>query len=582
MSGRYRDAAPPAAGIGTIPRLLARSAARCPDAAALSWPGPEGTRSITYGALASLVERLGASLAAGGFGPGKTAALLAPNGPDWVIAYLAATSCGGAIVPLDTQLAGEDARRLVEHAGASVLFLGSGLAPAHPPLTGEPGIRTIVVGGDGDHPGSLAAAAADGERRLASGDRRFPERRDAVRDGDAAAICYTSGTTGAPKGVVLEHRNIVFDVEACIRRIPFRGSDTFLCILPLYHTYAATANLLAPLAVGARVFFGRSVKSRDIREDVQRERVTVILGVPILFERMAQGFEKRTGELPATRRLLFAAAARALEALGSAAGRNLAVRAFRRQREAAGIGSVRFCISGAAALRDETDRVLSRLGLPVLQGYGMTEAAPVISVNPLDRPRRGTLGPPLPGIEVRLRDANEDGVGEIVVRGPNVMRGYLKNPAATAGAFEDGWLLTGDLGTIDADGYIAFVGRLKSIIVTGGGKNVYPDEIEARLDARPCILESIVLAVRDRRGNERVGAIVVPDLEAIAAMPGARAGDDAVGEIVAAEVRAACAELPEYKRIVEWRIRREELPKTSTRKIKRHLVRWPDGGKDGA
>ena len=235
-------------------------------------------------------------------------------------------------------------------------------------------------------------------------------------------------------------------------------------------------------------------------------------------------------------------------------------------------------MSGAAALKKETERTLSSLGLPVLQGYGMTEASPVISVNPLSRPRRGTVGPPLPLMEARIDCPDEAGVGEIVVRGPSVMAGYLDDPGETAAVLRDGWLHTGDLGFIGPKGYITFAGRKKSVIVTAGGKNVYPDEIEMLLERSPFILECLVLAARDRKGNEQVAAIVVPDYEAIAAgaVAAGPMSDEQVRHLITAEVRAACADLPEYKRVREVRIRNEEFPKTSTRKIKRHLVKWPE------
>lgn len=567
--------APTAPADGTVPALVERAIRERPDATALKCREAAGDRAVTYGELGRLVEALGATLVARGLPAGGRVALLAENGPEWAIAYLAALSCGAAIVPLDTQLGENEIRRCLMHCGASFLVVSRATAASFPGGPVHPGVETLVIAGaDGDAPRSLAAATAGGERLLASGDRRFHERRAAVRPGDAAAICYTSGTTGQPKGIVLTHRNIAANVESCVRRIPVRSADVFLSILPLHHTFAATANLLVPLSIAAEVFFGRSLKSRDIREDVERERVTIMIGVPLLFDRMAAAFDKRVAELPAARRLLFRTAGAAIDALGRLLRAEFAPRVFRPLRAAAGIGTLRFCISGGAALKDETERTFFSIGLPVLQGYGLTEAAPVVSVTPLGRRRRGTVGPPLPGVEIRIHEPDKEGVGEILVRGPNVMAGYLDDPAATAGVLRDGWLHTGDLGTIGADGCIAVAGRKKSVIVTAGGKNVYPDEIEMRLGRSPFVRECVVLAVRDRRDNERVGAIVVPDYESIAASRG-RMTDEEVRALVAAEVRAACAELPEYKRVREIRVRSEEFPKTSTRKVRRHLVTWP-------
>ncbi len=563
----------------TLPGLIEPSMRSRPKKTALKSRGEGAERSISYGELDGLVAALGASLAARGLKPGGRVALLAENGAEWAITYLAVTAAGAAIVPLDTQLRENEIRNLVLHSESSFLVVSRSLADAFSGDIELPGVRVISIGAGAARNGyPFEDALAEGARLIAAGDRRFHERRAAVRPDDIAAICYTSGTMGQPKGVVLLHRNIASDVESCAGRIPFNGNDVFLCILPLFHTYATTTNLLAPLSVGASVFFGRSLKSRDIRDDIAREGVTVLLGVPLLFERMATTIEKRLGEMPAPRRILVKAANAVVSTAGRLIGTDLARPAFRAQRAARGLGTIRFCVSGAAALKAETERTLSRLGIPVLQGYGMTEAAPVISANPLDRPRRGTVGPPLPGIEIRIEEPDGDGIGEILVRGPNVMAGYLKNPAATQEVLREGWLHTGDLGRLGADGYLTFIGRKKSVIVTAGGKNVYPDEIETRLAASPYILESLVLPVRDRRGNEQVGAIVVPDYESFSRLADSRGGmnEDEIAAVIAAEIRSVCADLPEHKRVREWRLRPSEFPKTSTRKIKRHLVKWPE------
>jgi len=536
--------------------------------------------TISYAEFGRLLSHLGAGLISRGLRPRDRVALFAENGPEWGLMYSAATSCGAAIVPLDTQLKGNELRHLLGHAGARFLVASRSLLDETIGEAALPGIQVIVMGergGISDAP-SLDDLIAEGQALAARGSRAFEERSDAVTPDDIAAICYTSGTTGQPKGVVLLHRNLVSNVESCRRRVPFVETDTFLSILPLYHTYATTCNLLAPLSTGAAIYFGRSLKSREIREDIEREGITVICGVPLLFEHMARSLEKRLAARPAHERLLFHATAPAIAALGRAFHMNLARILYRKKLAASGLGTLRFCISGAAALKDGIGRALSSAGIPVLQGYGMTEASPVISVNPLESPRRGSIGPPLPGVEVRIDQPDDAAIGEIIVRGPNVMWGYLDNPGATRDVLREGWLHTGDIGRIDRDGYITFIGRQKSVIVTGGGKNVYADELETVLNGVWCILESIVLPAKDRKGNEQVAAIIVPDYEALASSGRSAEDltDERVKELVTAEVRGICAGFPEYKRIREVRIRNEELPKTSTRKVKRHLVSWPE------
>ncbi|MGD1048572.1 MAG: AMP-binding protein [Candidatus Krumholzibacteriaceae bacterium] len=563
----------------TLPALFRETVALNAARAAMKTRGGAGGASISYEEFGRLVSRLGAGLIARGVAPGDRVGLLADNGPEWGFVYAAATSIGAAIVPLDTQLKGAEIRRFLVHSNAKVLFVSPRLLDEGIADAARSGLQLVIIGDESGVPGTLALndLVAEGARAPGGGPEVFEERARGVKPDDVAAICYTSGTTGEPKGVVLSNRNLVSNVESCRRRIPFIETDTFLSLLPLHHTYSTTCNLLAPLSTGAAIFFGRSLKSRDIRDDIERQGVTVICGVPLLFEKMAKTIEKRVAERPAYERFLLRATAPAVAALGRATRRNTARALFRRRLAADGLASIRFCVSGAAALKDDVESSLSMIGIAVLQGYGMTEASPVISVNPLGRARRGSLGPPLPGVEVRIGEPDDGGAGEILVRGPNVMAGYLDNPRATAEVLRDGWLHTGDIGKLGRDGYLTFIGRMKSVIVTAGGKNVYADEIETALNGCWCILESIVLPAKDRKGNEQVAAIIVPDHEAISASrePAGNLTDEGVESLVTAEVRKICAELPEYKRIREVRIRNEELPKTSTRKVKRHLVTWP-------
>jgi len=598
-----KDAARPIRGAGTLPALLARAIEANPTRIAIKARRSSGDVLITYYELQRHVARIGAGLVSRGLEGGDRVALLAENGPDWPLVYAAALCAGGVIVPLDPQLKGNEIIHLLHHCEARYLFISSDLY--HERLGGmaPQGIEPILIrsygngngglrgdGSDGRHGDERAAASAENISGVLSLDdlaaagkdvdrttKELSRRAASVASDDVASICYTSGTTGHPKGVVLLHRNLAANVESCAARIPFRSDDVFLCILPLHHAMTTTCSMLAPLAVGACIYFGRSLKSRDIREDIEREGVTVMVGVPLLFEHMAKSLEKRLGELPAPARLLFRLSRPAVEAASRVTGRNVARAVFRRKLEAGGLASLRFCISGAAALRCDVEDTFRSVGLTLLQGYGMTEASPVISVNPPEAPRRGTIGPPLPGVVVKLGEPNAEGIGEILVRGENVMRGYYKDPDATRDVLADGWLATGDLGTIDSRGYITFVGRKKSVIVPAGGKNVYPDELESLLNESPFIVESIVVPARDRKGNEQVAAIVVPDIDAISAAPECGgASEESVQRIIGAEIKRVCDGLPEHKRIRDFRIRSEELPKTTTRKVKRHLVMWPE------
>ncbi|MDD3643538.1 MAG: AMP-binding protein, partial [Candidatus Krumholzibacteria bacterium] len=533
--------------IGTLPDLYEYAMRTYGRSVYMRKHHPWGYQSITYQEFGALVSYIGAGLIDRGLSRGDRVVLIADNCPEWVLVYAAVTSCGAAIVPLEPRMPQNEIHHLLIHSEASFIV-------ASPQIWGDSisgmnlgGVTAIVIGEAQDAAGaaSLSGIMAAGREKITGGDTAFFNARSRTAPDDIAAISYTSGTTGQPKGAVLLHRNLLADLEAVHGRLVVRSSDVFLSILPLHHTFASMTDMLVPLLRGAALAFARSLKPRIILEDIRTEKVTVFAGVPLLYEHIARllppgragggGKPGFLGKIAAVFRRLLRLVRRGRPAPeGSPAGV---------------LAQIRFCISGAAALRPDVERILSGAGLKVLQGYGLTEASPVVSVNPLDRPRRGTVGPALPGIEVSIEAPDADGVGEIVVRGPNVMKEYFKNPGATSAALRGGALRTGDLGRIDRDGYLTIVGRRKSVIVTSGGKNVYPDELEALLVASPMILECAVLPVKDGKGNARPGAVVVPDYEALATVPGVQGpgSEERIRDIIAAEIREACAPLPDYK-----------------------------------
>lgn len=565
---------------GTLPTLFDYAAENFASSVAMKSRFSWGYLSITYQELDTLISSLGAGLIANGLEKGDRVALIAENSPEWTIAYAAATSCGAIVVPLDIQFNANEIRYLILHSEVTFLITSQKVFSEKIEGMNLAGIHVMIIGEGKAKEGATAIGdvMAIGKERIKSGKRDLFERKTEINPEDPAAICYTSGTTGQPKGAVLLHRNITSNVWAARERIPLGPDDVFLCLLPLHHTFSTTCTFLAPLASGSTIFFARSMKSRDIKEDLGREGITVFTSVPLLFDHTAAAIRKKLAEAPAMRRILFRAMTSLAAGLGKISGHNVARIFFKKQLAAAGFGSIRFFVSGAAALRAETENTLAAIGIPVLQGYGQTEASPVISVNTLGKIKRGSVGPALAGIEAVVDNPNEEGIGEIIVRGPNIMKGYFKNEEATAMTLIDGWLHTGDLAKIDSEGYITIVGRQKSLIVTAGGKNVYPDEIESLLDNSPYILESVVLAVKDRKGNDRVAAVIVPDYDALGSsdLLEGELSQETIRSTIAGEIKEICNGLAEYKRIRDFQIRDEELPKTTTRKIKRHLVKWID------
>jgi long-chain acyl-CoA synthetase len=565
-------------GFRTLPELFDTAAQRYTQRIAMKSHHPWGYQSISYQEYHRLITLLGEGLIANGLEQGDRVVIIAENSPEWTLVYAAVTSCGAVIVPLDAQLRDNEIRHLLIHSEARFLVTSLRIYAEKIESMNLEGL-VVIVAAERETTGTfmtLTEVMALGKERIGSGSDRLAGRAREVKPNDLAVISYTSGTTGQPKGAMLLHRNLVSNVESLRLRVPFTEEDVFYNILPLHHTFATTCNFLAPFSHGSAIIFGRSLKSRDIRDDLGREQVTIFNGVPLLFEHMAVSIKKNLEEAPRPKRLLFRAVSGVATGLGRILKRNINRAVFKSRLTASGLGSIRLCISGAAALRPDVEETFNAIGITILQGYGLTEASPVIAVNPPDRIKRGTVGPPLPGVEVVIDSPNEQGVGEIVATGENIMQGYFKNPEATGETLMEGRLFTGDLGVLDRDGYLSILGRKKSVIITAGGKNVFPGEIEHQLAKSPYILESMVLGITGRKGNERIGAIIVPDYDALGAAPKLLSdrSEEAIRTLLASEIKNACSALPDYKHVVDFQIRDTELPKTTTRKLKRHLVKW--------
>lgn len=388
---------------------------------------------------------------------------------------------------------------------------------------------------------------------------------------DVAATIYTSGTTDRPKGVMLTHRNIVSDVAACYRAVRFE-EERFLSVLPMHHSLESTGGFLLPLYSGSHITFARNLKSKNILADLKACRASVMLGVPLLFQKMLEGIHRGVRKRLVLTRVAFRALMRVVRVAERGGKADLGRSLFRGLREKAGLGSLRLLVVGGAPLLPHIPREFRHLGIKMLQGYGLTEASPVLTLNPEEAPMDESVGLPLPEVEVTVLDPDENGQGELAFRGPMVMKGYYRNPEATADVLDnEGWLKTGDLGHQDRQGYLYVSGRKKNLIVTAAGKNVSP-EVEAELNLSPFVLKSMVHGQAAPNKGEEVHAVIVPDYEAIGAhVSGKRLSDDEIRRLIQKEVRSCMKALAPYKHVKAFRIQDEEFPKTSTRKIKRHL-----------
>ncbi len=543
----------------TINGLVAHAVKAWPDRPYLLTRSGETVRVRSYGEVLRDATDVAGGLIGLGVQPGERVALLAENRPEWIGAYLAILLAGATVVPVDSLMSSAEIASILKMAQARLLITTKKFAAALAQAGGDEAQATTLL---------MEADAAPEHAVPRRAGVPLPE----VQPADVAAVIFTSGTTGFSKGVVLTHGNLCTDAQAVLEADILRVEDNFHLLLPLHHTYSSTVNMTCCLALGGRSTFAASYKSRDILDDIRVAQVTILVGVPQVFENIMHGMRRAVGEASLLRRALFHAIygiSAALYPLGIRAGRPL----FRSLRAKAGMESLGMMISGGAALQPAVNRFFERLGFTLLQGYGLTETSPVISVNLPRRNRIGSVGLPLHTVEFRIDSPDADGVGEICVRGPMVMQGYFENPAATADVLRDGWFHTGDVGRVDGDGFVFITGRLKNVIVTGAGKNVHPEEIESRLNASPYVQESLVKGMERKKGaGEELEAILVPDNAAVELARDQGHPVDVRGELEKV-IEAYNHSVPAYRRIRQWTMQEEELAKTSTRKVRRYLYR---------
>jgi long-chain acyl-CoA synthetase len=540
----------------TIIGLLARARKLWPDRPYLQVRVAQTVHSLTFKDVAEQAETSARILLQKGVRPGDHVALLSDNRPSWVTSYFAILLTGAVVVPVDSLMSPPEIVNVLKMAEVRLMVTTSRFLDALMTVEAFREVSAECLLLD-------RSLTADGKPPT---DSPFP----LPQPSDVAAIIFTSGTTGFSKGVVLTHANLCADLQAIEDAGVLREDDSFLLLLPLHHTYSSTVNMLGALALGSRALLATSYKSRDIVDDVRIGELSMLVGVPLVFEKLMTAIRRAVSDSPPAKRLLFRtlySLSAALHGLGIPAGRLF----FRSLRRAAGMRTLRHMISGGAALPPEVNRFFEYLGFELLQGYGLTETSPVLCVNRPRHMRIGSVGPPLPGIELRIESPDENGIGEICARGPVVMQGYHENPQATADVLKDGWLHTGDAGYLDQTGRLHITGRIKNLIVTGAGKNVYPEEIEAQLNLSPCILESLVVGRRDKRGaGEELAAMIVPD-------KGYLEWEIEHGRHVNVEVEIKRVvdsyndSAPAYRRIRQWKISDSEFEKTSTRKIRRYL-----------
>lgn len=532
---------------GTLALVAAHLGRNGPDRQALIASG--GDRRMSYAALGDAVCNLAHGLGGAGVEKDEPVILLGPNSPDWVIAALALLRRGAVPVPLDTLMSPADLAHAIRDSGACRAFV------SHE--------RLASLDGASDRP--LNIIRLDHCRGQGRGkpwtDLTSPGPIPPVVPDDRAVLFYTSGTTGAPKGVPLTHANLVSNISALIDERVATADDRIALPLPLFHVYPFTVGMLTPLTLGAAVIFPAGLTGPQILAALRDERATMLIGVPRLYNGLVEAIGRRMRDQGRVMELIgrsLLATSRGVHRLtGHSPGRVLFASVHRRLAP-----DLHTLASGGAKLDPRVAKTLEAFGWTILTGYGLTETSPILTVNLPSRgngDRHSHAGWPLSGVDLRIDtgsfEAYDDGRGEVIARGPNVFAGYHQRPDATAEAFKGGWFRTGDLGRLRPDGALELLGRLSEILVLSGGKNVRPDEIETALERSPQIREA---GVFERDGA--LAALIVPEGQASAAT-------------LRAEAQRCCRDLPSYKRIRDLAITTTPLPRTPLGKIRHHQLK---------
>jgi long-chain acyl-CoA synthetase len=527
----------------------------------------------SFARLAEESRRIGRGLLAAGLRRGDRVALSAENRPEWMAVWLGAAVAGLVIVPIDILFSDEECATLLKMTAAEAFFysprkrdfVAEFFAPGG--ASGIP-VKLAVCISPEDDPSFEAFGAEAGHQRLPAPEELAPE--------DPVSIVFSSGTTGFAKGIILSHRGILLNSKAAIHALRPGPADVFVSVLPLHHTYPTTCSFISPLSVGAATVIVEKLVGKVVIDDIRDAGGTYLIAVPLLYDKLMAGIQQGYNALPGIVRAILDSLRR--KALEEARKGNVEFgrRVFRFIRKKAGLESISLMVAGGGPLNPKTADFFDSLGFSIVHGYGMSENSPLISVNTPRQKNNVSVGLPVQDTEVKILGKNEDGVGELAVKSPSLMLGYYNDPQASREAFtDDGYLKTGDLCSIDEQGFIFINGRKKNLIVSSGGKNIYPEEIEGRFDNSRVIAEILIVGRKEPdSGAEQIFAVAVPNLETLEEdYPGRELDDAFLHSLVKDEIDAVNRGLPVYQKVGGFILRREPFEKNAQRKIRRFLYK---------
>ncbi|MFP3089431.1 AMP-binding protein [Treponema sp. TIM-1] len=517
--------------------------------------------SLNYTEALRRIEAVARWLYHHGVRKGDAVAVTGKNSPEWTVAYLGILFAGGVVIPIDYQLKNEETDLLIKTSKARFLFVDEEKYGRYQDNSGQIKELISLKKGIGTYVYDLDGPVAEIEQ---------------VTETDLAAILFTSGTMGTPKGVMLTHQNLVSDCYlAQGAPLTVLHTDVFYALLPLHHAYTMLAVFIEAISTGAEVVFGKRMVTKAILKDLKEAKITMFLGVPMLFNKVLAGILRGLREKGPIVYGLISVLMGLSGFIKKVFKVNPGKKMFGFILDKASLSTVRICICGGGPLAPSIFKKYNQLGIDFVQGYGLTETSPIINLNPIEHYKEASVGKVIPQCDMKILNPDERGVGEVIVKGPMVMQGYFELPEETAAAFTaDGYLKTGDLGYLDDENYLYLTGRAKNMIVTGGGKNVYPEEIENEFQLFEEIEQILVRGfVLDKKlKTEGIEALVYPSPDFFNQQEGGTPSKEAVKARIEGIISEVNQRLLPYQRIEKTTILEEPMEMTTTKKIKRDTL----------
>ncbi len=557
--------------ITSIQDMIIKSARAHSDKIALEDLAESPIPKVTFKELKELIIKFGKALKEIGLKERDHIAVIGENRVQWGITYLTSMTFNFVIVPIDRNLSQSDILNILHESDAKAVVFSNTFKDF---LIDEKDtlnkLKYFISMDDKNSSANIYSMTEIIEKQ-----NSFLDNLPEINPNDMAEIIFTSGSLGRAKGVMLSQKNLASNLMAMTSMVQITHDDRFLSVLPIHHTYECTCGFLCPLYMGASVHYARSLKT--VVEDLQKVKATILLGVPLLYDKMFKRIMKGIKENKVKSYIIppLLKITNLIDSFNNDMKTKKAV--FKELHERFG-GAVRIFIAGGAKPDPKVAKGLREFGFNFIQGYGLTETAPIAALNRLYNFKDEAAGLPLPGVEIKIDSPDSDGVGEIFIKGDNVMLGYYKNKQKTEEVFRDGWFMTGDLGYIDNDGFLHISGRKKNVIIAKNGKNVFPEEIEDLLNRSPFIQECLVYGEKDEKHDEIIAVQIFTDAEAFieySEKNNVQITPELIESVISDEVKKVNFILPSYKQIRKTFIRETEFEKTTTQKIKRYLIKQP-------